>query len=252
MNRSVLFFALFYAVSVSAQKVPALNQKTAVLIVGKDVGAYAVEELNGLHDLFVARGIFVYKYYYPNADWAAIQKTAQNCSFFVYSGHGYGNGGFDGAFGGICINDFVEAEEFTKRIHFTQHPLIVIQCSCGASGGSAGDKGDIGFEVAKKRVLDTALPYFISGAGAYFATNWLGGSKEFLTGFLNGKTLAEASVETNHWFIDEKISRTINSSTILNEKVIYLGIANGSREISYSLAFVGDNNFAFSNIGKGK
>ena len=77
MNRSVLFFALFFAVSVSAQKVPALNQKTAVLVVGKDVGAYAVEELNGLHDLFVAHGIFVYKYYYPNADWAAIQKTAQ-------------------------------------------------------------------------------------------------------------------------------------------------------------------------------
>jgi len=252
MNRSILFFALFYAVSISAQKVPALNQKTAVLVVGKAVGAYAVDELNGLNDLFVAHGIFVYKYYYPNADWAAIQKTAQNCSFFVYSGHGYSNGGFNGGFGGMYANDFVKAEEFTQAIHFKQHPLIIIQCSCGASGGSAGDKGDIGFEVAKKRVLDTALPYFISGAGAYFATNWFGGSKEFLIEFLKGKTLEVASVETLDWVIDQKITRTINSSTVLNEKVIYLGIANRGSEKSYSLAYVGDANFALTNIGKGK
>lgn len=252
MNRSVLLFALVCSFSVHAQKVPALNQKTAVLVVGKDVGAYAVEELNGLKDLFVSHGVFVYTYYYPNADWSTIQKTAQNCSFFVYSGHGFSNGGFNGGFGGLYVNDFVTAEEFTQAIHFKQHPLIVIQCSCGASGGSAGDKGYIGFEVAKKRVLDTALPYFMSGAGAYFATNWLGGSKEFLTGFLKGKNLEEASVETNHWFIDEKITRTINSSTLLNEKVIYLGVANRGSEKSYSLAYVGESNFTLQNIGKGK
>jgi hypothetical protein len=252
MKRFDLFFALFYAVSVSAQKVPALNQKTAVLVVGKDVGAYAAEELNGLKDVFVSQGIFVYKFYYPNADWTSIQKVAQNCSYFVYSGHGYSNGGLNGGFGGIYINDFVKAEEFTRLIHFKQHPLIIIQCSCGASGGSAGDKGDIGFEVAKKRVLDTALPYFIAGAGAYFATNWLGGSKEFLIEFLKGKTLEVASVETLDWVIDEKITRTINSSTVLNEKVIYLGTSNRGAEKSYSLAYVGDSNFTSMNIGKGK
>jgi hypothetical protein len=252
MKRFNLFFALFYAVSVHAQKVPALNQKTAVLVVGKDVGAYAAEELNGLSEVFLSQGIFVYKFYYPNADWTTIQKAAQNCSFFVYSGHGYSNGGINGGFGGMYVNDFVNAEEFTQVIHFKQHPLIIIQCSCGASGGSAGDKGDIGFEVAKKRVLDTALPYFIAGAGAYFATNWLGGSKEFLTEFLKGKTLEVASVETLDWVIDEKITRTINSSTVLDEKVIYLGIANNESKKSYSLAFVGDSNFTSMKIGKGK
>lgn len=42
--------------------------------------------LNSLATIFQANGIFVYKFYYPNARWSDVKAKANNCSFFIYTG----------------------------------------------------------------------------------------------------------------------------------------------------------------------
>jgi hypothetical protein len=110
MKLCCLFIFTLFFTFVFGQQTPLPNQKTAVLIVGNDAQSHAVGHLNSLATIFQANGIFVYKFYYPNARWSDIKAKANNCSFFIYTGHGFGNGGFDGEFGGLYINEFVMAK----------------------------------------------------------------------------------------------------------------------------------------------
>jgi hypothetical protein len=123
MKTCCLSVALLLISFLYTEKVSAL-QKSAVLIVGNDAQGHAVGHLNSLADIFQQNGITVYKFYYPNARWADIKTKAMNCSFFIYTGHGFGNGGLDGEFGGLYINDFVYASDIAQDIQFKNKPLM--------------------------------------------------------------------------------------------------------------------------------
>lgn len=241
---STLFFTLLFA-----QKTPLPNQKTAILIVGNDAQSHAVGHLNSLATIFQANGIFVYKFYYPNARWSDIQAKANNCSFFIYTGHGFGNGGLDGAFGGLYINEFVMARDIVDGIQFKYKPLIIYLNACGSHGTSAGDPADIGIAEASKRISDTALPFFMVGAGGYFATSGL--ITGFLEDFLDGKSLNSCfKIYAERWE-EILINKPIVSKNALNTK--YLGISSfsyfdESNVRSYGTAYVGPLNYNLQSI----
>lgn len=220
--------------------------KTAVLIVGDDAQDHAVGHLNSLADIFRQNGITVYKFYYPNARWADIKAKATNCSFFIYTGHGFGNGGFDGEFGGLCVNEFVYASDIAEDLHFTNHPLVIYLNACGSHGTSAGDPDDIGIIEAHKRITDTALPYFMVGAGGYFATS--GFITGFLQEFLNGKTLTDCfKMQAEDWQ-DIVKHKPIVSANALNQ--LYIGISSreDGKEVYYGNAYVGPLHFTVNSI----
>jgi len=241
----VVLFSLFFLLAFPSQSstLPGSNETYAVLIVGQDVGDYAPEVMDKIAYTFQSNGVKVYKFYFPNSDWNKIKAIADNCSYFVYSGHGCSMCGLDGEFGGLYINDFVMAKDFVEQIHFKRHPLVIIQNSCGAAGSSASDKGDIGFDEAKNRITDTALPYFLAGCGAYFANNWLSGTQEFLELFFSGKSLKAASDETLIWLLGPPNQRSISIPKELAGKTISIRNETNESTKEYDFAYVGDPGF---------
>jgi hypothetical protein len=236
LTLAVLFLTFFYS-----EKVVAIP-KSAVLIVGNDAQNHAVGHLNSLADIFKQNGITVYKFYYPNARWADIKAKAVNCSFFIYTGHGVANGGFDGEFGGLYVNEFVTAQNIIEDVQFKNKPLIIYLNACGSHGTSAGDPDNIGIVEAHKRITDTALPFFMIGAGGYFATS--GSITEFLQAFLKGVTLSECfKLQAEDW---QKIvkHKPIVSSNALNQ--LYIGISSftNGKEVYYGNAYVGPLNYS--------
>ncbi len=227
MKLSCLFIFTLFFTFVFGQKTPLPNQKTAVLIVGNDAQSHAVGHLNSLATIFHANGIFVYKFYYPNARWSDIKAKANNCSFFIYTGHGFSNGGFDGEFGGLYIN------------------------ACGSHGTSAGDPADIGIAEANKRINDTALPFFMVGAGGYFATSSL--ISGFLENFLAGKSLNTCfRIHAEPWE-EILINKQIVSKNALNSK--YIGISSYAYDDKpnvrrYSTAYVGPLHYTLQSINQ--
>ena len=249
MKTHLLFLVISISNTFFTQKQPTTNQKTAILVVGNDASTCAKQQLDELAILFQSKNIFVYKFYYPNADWSKIKQAAINCSFFVYNGHGCSNCGLDGEFGGIYVNEFVTASMFTNELHFENSPLITIQNSCGAAGASASDVKSITYTEAKNRVSDSANPYFISNAGAYFATNWMDGAHTFLEEFLEGQNLEEAYKKAALW--EEKIvNKVITSSDELNGKTICTGYSIRNNKNTFNTAFVGETGFCLADIHK--
>jgi len=271
MSRGVLLTCVFilpifqkiYASSVT-------KPKTAILIVGQDATEKAEELLDDLAELFISNQITPKKFYFPNADWTSIKKAAVSTDFFIYCGHGFSNGGLTGEFGGMYINEFVTAQKIATELTFTHKPVIIYQQACGSAGSSAGDPDDIGIKTARKRISDTATPFFISGAGAYFASNWLGGSYSFLKHFLAGKSIYECFVNNSEW---EDIVLNAPFTNIPEIKGLNIGIAgSGSgrnisityvngvkyktitesnpRKRQYNTAFIGPQDFVFADIEK--
>lgn len=251
MKAKLLLIALFYGHVVHSKPIAPQThsaQKTAVLIVGNDASTGAVRRMDALGYTLQYNGIRVHKYYYPYANWNTIKESAKTCSFFIYTGHGFSNGGLSGGYGGMYINDFIYAKELLNGLLFLNKPLVIYLNACGAAGSASTDLYDIGIQEANKRVCDTALPYFMVGAGAYFASNLM--SYEFINFFFKGKTLqtcfrifAEPQYEI---FIDE----TISSKNALNSKKI--GIAGYKVEHKkaqyYHIAFIGPENFTIQSI----
>lgn len=235
----------------NAQTTPLANQKTAVLIVGQDALEHSIGHLDGLAEIFRENGVFVYKFYFPNAHWADIKAKAMNCSFLIYTGHGFANGGFDGEFGGMYVNEFVYASTIAKEVKFKNKPLIMYFNACGSHGSSAGDPPDIGIEEAAKRTTDTALPFFMAGAGAYFATSGYG--YELLEDFFGGMPLQTCFKVYSAGFNEGILRyRAITSSNALNNK--YIGIAgqqtHNGRGKYYGTAFVGPMHFTINSMSQ--
>jgi hypothetical protein len=251
MKLRCLSISFLFLTFVFAQKTPLPNQKTAILIVGNDAQSHAVGHLNSLATIFQKNGIFVYKFYYPNARWSDIQAKANTCSFFVYTGHGFGNGGLDGEFGGLYVHEFVMAQDIVDGIDFQYKPLIIYLNACGSHGTSAGDPADIGIAEASKRVSDTALPFFMVGAGGYFATSGL--ITGFLEDFLKGTSLNSCFKNYAEPWQDILKYKAIASSNALNTK--YMGISGystdeNSKARSYDTAFVGPLNYTLQSINQ--
>lgn len=251
MKAKFLLLTLFFGLSAFAKpltKRASSAQKTAVLIIGCDASSGAVKRMDALGYTLQYNGISVHKYYYPNANWNNIKARAKTCSFFIYTGHGFSNGGLSGGYGGMYINDLIYAKELLNGLVFLNKPLVIYLNACGAAGSASTDHNDIGIPEASKRICDTALPYFMVGAGAYFASNLM--SYEFIDLFFKGKTLqtcfriyAEPQYEI---FIDE----TLSSKNALNSKKI--GIAGYKVEHKkaqyYHIAFIGPENFTIQSI----
>ena len=227
MKPLALLITMFYLTVTYAQKQPLSNQKTAVLILGNDAQSHARGQLDEIAKVFQKNGVFVYKFYFPNAEWNDIISKANSCSFFIYSGHGVENGGLDGEFGGLYVNEFVMASDIVNDLNFENKPLIIYLNACGSHGTSQDDPDDIGIPEALNRVTDTALPFFISGAGGYFATS---GSitgffqTGFLQVFLDGTSLLKCYKSHVGDWQDIVKHKVITSQDALNQ--FYIGIAS--------------------------
>ena len=252
MKAKLLLIALLYGLVVHSKPfAPQTHsaQKTAVLIVGNDAPCRFKFRMESIAQTLKAKGIIVYKYYYPYANWNMIKESAKTCSFFIYTGHGYGNGGLDGGFGGLYINDHVKAQEIVDELQFQYKPLVIYLNACGSAGSSAGDPNDIGIQEATKRVCDTALPYFMVGAGAYFATNTFDDS--FLEDLFKGKKISTCFRVFSEPHYEIYINETITSKNVLNLKTIAI---SGNQDTSkpkayfYHTAFIGPENFTIQTI----
>ena len=236
----------FYAQVTAAQ---VNNPKTAVLIVGNDAQDHAVDHLNSLATIFQENGVKVYKFYYPNARWSDIKAKAKTCSFFIYTGHGFGNGGLDGEFGGLYVNDFVMAQDIVDGLQFQFKPLIIYLNACGSHGSSQDDPADIGFKEATKRVSDTALPFFMVGAGGYFATSGL--ITGFIEDFLEGLPLSTCFEDYVDSYEDIFINQSLSTKNTLNSKHLAIAgntISSKPMERYYGTAYVGPTNFTVQAI----
>ena len=225
------------------------TQKTAVLIVGFDASCRAKYRMESIALTLKEKGIAVYKYFYPHANWNNIKAKAKTCSFFIYTGHGYGNGGLNGGFGGLCINENISAQEMVDGLKFQYKPLIIYLNACGSAGSSAGDPDDIGIEEATKRVCDTSLPFFMAGAGAYFATNTY--NESFLDDLLKGKTISTCFRVFSEPQFEIYMTETITSKNALNLKTISISgyqDPNKPKAQYYHTAFVGPENFTIKSI----
>lgn len=225
-------------------------QKSAVLITGFEASCAAVNRMNSIAILLKEKGYIVYKFYYPKAYWSSIKEKAKSCSFFVYTGHGVINGGLNGGFGGLSINEIITAKQIVESLKFDYKPLVIYLHACGAAGSSAGDPNDIGINEACKRICDTSLPFFMVGAGAYFAANTFG--EGFLIDFLNGKALPTCFRIFSEPHYEILMSETLKTSNLLNQKSICIsGAQNMRKQIilgSYDIAYVGPSNFTINSI----
>jgi ABC-type dipeptide/oligopeptide/nickel transport system ATPase subunit len=143
------------------------------------------------------------------------------------------------------------AQEIVDGLKFQYKPLVIYLNACGSAGSSAGDPDDIGIQEATKRVCDTSLPFFIAGAGAYFATNTYGES--FLDDLLKGKTISNCFRVFSEPQFEIYMTETITSKNALNLKTISISgyqDQNKPKAQYYHTAFVGPENFTIKSINQ--
>jgi hypothetical protein len=255
MNLPSFLISLCLVGSLAAQKSPALNQKTAVLIIGMEVSEGVVESFDDYANLLTSKGIFVYKFYYPKASWQDIVPLANKCSFLLYSGHGCSSCGLDNEFGGMVINDFVYAQDIVNELHFENHPVIIYNHACGSAGSSASDPNDIGIKEAINRITDTALPFFMAGAAAYFSTNYYNGPEEILNSLFEGKSATEIfkvqieygdHVVNNKPIVNNPYFNNCNLGVSCTKELV--NNSNSTVEIGYNFAYIAAPSFRFVTI----
>ena len=255
MNLPSLLISLFLVGSLAAQKSPALNQKTAVLIIGMEAQVGVVESFNGYANFLTSKGFFVYKFYYPKANWTDIVPIANKCSFLLYSGHGCSNCGLDNQYGGMVINDFVSAQDIVNELHFENHPVIIYNHACGSAGTSDSDPNDIGMKEAVNRITDTALPFFKTGAAAYFATNYYGHPGEILKALFEGNSATElfkVQIQAGDHAVNNKPIENNPNFNNCNLGISYakesVNNSNSTFKIEYNFAYVAPPGFRFVTI----
>ena len=249
----ILLFLIFAPLFIIAQtKNPAAKKHEAVCIVGSDVGYDYETRTEEIAEFLEAKNIKVHRFYDGNNNWDQIKRVAENCSFFIYSGHGT-NLGLDGGYGGIVVDNFISAQQIVKELKFKKDAIVVFQSACGSAGSSSGDQGDIGVKKACDRVIGTATPFLLSGAKVFYANNYIGGAKDFVSNILEGKTINEAfitttetwnKIEKNDQLIDKRLS-PIFQIGISSEK--QWNKANSKRK-GYHIAYVGVPNFKLNEL----
>jgi len=255
---SISFFGI-------AQTTTLKTQKEAVLIVGDGVPADSKTCVEELAVILEAHKYKVYRFYSPNNKWVDIKKAALNASFFIYNGHGT-NLGLNNGFGGLVINEFISAQRIVDELKFNRNPVVIYQSACGGAGSSEGDPLDIGVTEAAKRVTETAQPYLMVGASAYYADNFKGGANEFLTQFLAGDALGDIYKNIASGAITIEAQRTLNDPEL--DENLFLGISSyggGKKEVittvngkqvkkyvsrpkEYALAFIGPNALTVNDV----
>ena len=200
MNRVFLLVLILWIVPIKSQQTKA-TPKEAVCIAGSHLekGNNMAYHLATIADYLQTQNYKVHRFYDPNNDWDAIKKASLNASLIIYQGHGT-NLGIDHGFGGMVVKEFVSGKEIASELKFNLNPLVIYMSACGGAGSSAGDVTDIGVEVAKKRVLGSALPFLLAGARGYYATNYYTEILSFVKKWINHKTLNACYLEsTSPW-----------------------------------------------------
>lgn len=240
----VFFVFIFFSECVRAQANNYPTKKLeAVCIVGSRVGDSYEERTEEIAEFLESHNVKVHRFYDGNNDWNSIKKAAENCTFFIYSGHGTFLG-LDGGFGGMVIEDFISAQQIMNELKFKKDAIVVYQSACGGAGSSAGDQGDIGLKTAESRIIGTATPFLLSGAKAYYANNYYGGALNFVKGMLEGKSVNESFINTaqtwtriekNQTYSDKWLA-AVNHIGITSDKDYNKSSSTGK---SYSIAYVG-------------
>ena len=241
------------------------TQKEAVLIVGDRAPAENKTRMEELAVILESHKYKVHRFYSPNNKWVDIKKAALNASFFIYNGHGT-TLGLDGGFGGLVINEFISAQRIVDELKFNRNPVVIYQSACGGAGSSEGDPTDIGVAEAAVRVSETAKPFLMVGASAYYANNYYSGVNTFLELFISGLTLGEVYQETATMWTSIEVNRTLNDPDLTSD--FFLGVSSSGGEKKtvtktvngkqvkryvtepkeYSIAFVGPNELKVNDI----
>jgi len=241
------------------------TQKEAVLIVGDRAPAENKARMEELAVILEAAKYKVHRFYSPNNKWVDIKKAALNASFFIYNGHGTTLGLNEG-FGGLVINEFISAQRIVDELKFNRNPVVIYQSACGAAGTSEGDPLDIGVKEAALRVAETAKPFLMIGASAYYADNYYGGVNTFLQHFLAGEALGAIYQEIASSWTNIEVNRALNDSALDSD--LFLGVSSsggGKKEIitqvngkqvkkyeqqekKYSIAFIGPNELTVNDV----
>jgi hypothetical protein len=202
----LVFLVGFYSNAQVQRKDVSSNKKIAVLIIGSEMDNLASCErrMNEIALFLEASNYRVHKFYHPNNSWEDIKKASTNASIFVYQGHGT-QLGIGGGYGGLVVDKYVSGEIIARELKFTNQPIIFFMSVCGGAGSTAGDAKDIGVSVAQERVSSSSLPFFLSGASAYYANNYFGGVLSCLKLLHDNKNLGEAfEVTASEWMSMEK------------------------------------------------
>ncbi len=265
--KAITFFicCIFISLIGISQSTQTKPQKEAVLIVGDRAPADNKARMEELAVILEAAKYKVHRFYSPNNKWADIKKAALNASFFIYNGHGTTLGLNEG-FGGLVINEFISAQRIVDELKFNRNPVVIYQSACGAAGTSEGDPLDIGVKEAALRVAETAKPFLMIGASAYYADNYYGGVNGFLELFLSGRPLGEVYLEIASEWTNIEVNRTLNDAELASN--LYLGVSStggGKKEVikqvngkqvkkyeqqekKYSIAFIGPNELTVNDV----
>lgn len=201
MNKCTLIIFLVWFLTFSFSKATPQTSYSeglrAVLVVGhlEASTGRSMKEMDKIGLLLEGHGVKVEKFYDRKAVWKDIAHAARGANFFIYSGHGTNLGGGDNP-GGLCVEPTVASYTVRQELKLAANALVVFQSVCYGAGSSAGDGIDIGPAEAGRRVGHYAFPFFSTGASGYYANDFIGGAHDFLTAFLEGRSLGEAYVKT--------------------------------------------------------
>ncbi len=265
--KAITFFicCIFISLIGISQSTQSKPQKEAVLIVGDRAPAENKARMEELAVILEAHKYKVHRFYSPNNKWVDIKRAALNASFFIYNGHGTTLGLNDG-FGGLVINEFISAQRIVDELKFNRNPVVIYQSACGGAGSSEGDPLDIGVKEAALRVAETAKPFLMVGASAYYADNYSEGVNNFLELFISGLTLGEVYQEMASQWTKIEVNRPLNDPDL--DAKLFLGVSSsggGKKEIitqvsgkqvkkyeqqekKYSIAFIGPNALTVNDI----
>ena len=265
--KAITFFicCIFISLIGISQSTQSKPQKEAVLIVGDRAPAENKARMEELAVILESHKYKVHRFYSPNNKWVDIKKAALNASFFIYNGHGTTLGLNEG-FGGLVINEFISAQRIVDELKFNRNPVVIYQSACGAAGTSEGDPLDIGVAEAALRVSETAKPFLLVGASAYYADNYYGGVNTFLQHFLAGEALGAIYQEIASSWTNIEVNRALNDSNLDGD--LFLGVSSsggGKKEVitqvngkqvkkyeqlekKYSIAFIGPNELTVNDI----
>lgn len=266
MTKLFLLFTLIISMlnPAAGQSVHTAGLK-AILVVGhqEDGTARAVTEMDKIARLFTDHGVTVEKFYDRKAIWKEVVKASAGANFFVYSGHGTTLGGQNRS-GGLCVEPTVSALTMQAELKLADQALVVFQSVCMGAGSSAGDESDIGPDEAEKRVGDYAYPFFSCGAAAYYATNYIGGALEFLSGFLNGDALGDGYKRSASGWTEIEFEKPYDRDPVKSISVAsrpgggtttlitYTNGKRSSRQIpvvkGYNIAYVGEPGFSVKSM----
>jgi hypothetical protein len=244
MYKSVFLAASLFITLISLGQNSGSKKLEAVCIVGSRVSQSYEDRTEEIAEFLESKNVKVHRFYDGDNNWNKIKKAAENCSFFIYSGHGTVLG-LDGGFGGLVVEDFISAQQIVDELKFKKEAIVIYQSACGGAGSSAGDQGDIGLETAEERVVETATPFLLAGAKAYHGNNYFGGALEFLENIFQGNTVNESFINTAEmWNTIEKNTRLKNPRL---PSIYNVGISSDKSE-EYNVAYVGIPTFKLTEL----